>query len=98
MVAVWVQTITQDKALTIGTADEDRVIAVEQKAAQENLAACVVQQKELQQQQQRLLLYEQVVRKKILDELEWREEKLKVLKRQAAKQDLNRQVPCEIIL
>ncbi|CDJ56412.1 hypothetical protein, conserved [Eimeria maxima] len=84
-------TLTQDKAIIVGTADEDKVIAVEQKEAQENIAACVAQQKELQQQQQRLLLYEQVVRKRILDELEWREAKLKVLRRQAEKQDLNRQ-------
>ncbi|CDI75721.1 hypothetical protein, conserved [Eimeria praecox] len=84
-------TLTQDKAFMVGIAEEDKVIAVEQKEAQENIAACVAQQKELQQQQQRLLLYEQVIRKKILDELEWREAKLKVLQRQAEKQDLNRQ-------
>ncbi|CDJ36245.1 uncharacterized protein EMH_0063010 [Eimeria mitis] len=83
--------LTQDKAFIVGTADEDKVIAVEQKEAQENIESCVAQQKELQQQQQRLLLYEQVVRKRILDELERREAKLKVLKRQAEKQDLKRQ-------
>ncbi|CDJ48408.1 hypothetical protein, conserved [Eimeria brunetti] len=83
--------LTQDNAFAVGIADEDRVIAVEQKEAQENIESCVAQQKELQQQQQRLLLYEQVVRKRILDELEWREAKLKVLRRQAEKQDLKRQ-------
>ncbi|CDJ41573.1 hypothetical protein, conserved [Eimeria tenella] len=83
--------VTQGKALKVGLADEEEVIAVEQKEAQANIAACVARQHELQEQQQRLLICEQVVRKRTLDELEKREAKLKVLKRQAEKHDIARQ-------
>lgn len=86
------QSVTQGKALKVGLADEEEVIAVEQKEAQANIAACVARQHELQEQQQRLLICEQVVRKRTLDELEKREAKLKVLKRQAEKHDIARQV------
>lgn len=68
------------------------MLAIEQKAAQASIAACVTKQKELQEQQQRLLLYEQVVRKRILEELERKEAKFNILKRQAQKQDRARQV------
>ena len=65
---------------------------IEQQEAQASIATCVSKQKEIQEQQQRLLLYEQVVRKRILEEMERKEAKFKILKRQAEKQDLARQV------
>ncbi|XP_026191424.1 uncharacterized protein LOC34617590 [Cyclospora cayetanensis] len=83
--------LTQGDALIIGVANENDVLAIEQKEAHVKIAACVARQKELQEQQQRLLLHEQVIRKRILEEIERKEAKLRVLQRQAEKQDLARQ-------
>lgn len=86
------QELMHDAAFTIGEADEGEILAIEQREAQNAIASYTAKQKELQEQQQRLLLYEQVVRKRILEEVEKKEARLVVLKRQAEKQDRERQV------
>ncbi|KAL8427238.1 hypothetical protein ACSSS7_007807 [Eimeria intestinalis] len=55
------QEITKEEEIMVGEALEEEVLAIEQKEAQDNMAAYADRQKELQVHQQRLLLYEQVV-------------------------------------
>ncbi|KAL8269231.1 hypothetical protein Esti_006840 [Eimeria stiedai] len=85
------QEITKEEHILVGEALEEDVLALEHKEAQENMSASSARQEEQQAQQQCLLLYEQVLRKRILEELEKKEAQLAIQKGQAEKQDRERQ-------